>query len=129
MKVQAIIFSPIVSLSGIWLAIIVLSNSSISSDFFLFYLISVSLAIFSQICIEVLLILLKNWININLTSYLYIASIICLMIGMLSFSTSSSYTFQKRLNESFVLFSFFYIYSIGNALTYNYLYFSKVHKL
>lgn len=129
MKVQAIIFSPIVSLSGIWLAIIVLSNSSISSDFFLFYLISVSLAIFSQICVEVLLIFLKNWIKINLTSYLYIASIICFIIGMLSFSTSSSYTFQKRLNESFVLFSFFYIYSIGNALTYNYLYFSKVHKL
>jgi hypothetical protein len=128
MKVQAIIFSPIVSLSDIWLAIIVLSNSSISSDFFLFYLISVSLAIFSQICIEVLLILLKNWVNINLTSYLYIASIICLTISVLSFSTSSSYLFQEKLNESVSVFSFFYIYSIGNALTYNYLYFSKVHK-
>jgi hypothetical protein len=129
MKVQAIIFSPIVSLSSIWLAIIVLSNSSISSDFLLFYIISISLAIFSQICIEVLLILLKNWININLTSYLYIASFICFIIGMLSFSTSASSTFQERLNESFSLFSFFYIYSIGNALTYNYLYFNKVHKL
>lgn len=128
MKLQAIVFSPIVSLSSIWLVIEILSNFLISSEFFFVYLICIPIAIFIQACIEVLLLFLKNWIAINLTSYLYIASIICLIIGVFSFYVSSYFTFQERLNESVGLFSFFYIYSIGNALTYNYLYFSKVPK-
>jgi hypothetical protein len=131
MKVQAIIFSPILGITSFWIIISILSINSKSDDWseFLFiYLVISFVALFAQLFIEFLILLIEFFTKMNYKIYLQLASIICLLIWILSFWSFSNYDFYKRLSESFITFILFYIYSIGNAITYNYLYFSKLNK-
>ena len=109
----------------------ILSLNSKSDDwqeFFFIYMLICFIAALVQLVIAIIFLLAESFIEINLKTYLQLASIICLVIWGLSFWNCSNGNFQRRLSESFVIFIFFYIYSIGNAITYNYLYFSKLKK-
>ena len=131
MKILAALLSPIIGVSLFWIIISILSINSKSEDWseFLFiYLAICFVAIGIQLVIEFLIILIESFIKINFKRYLQLASIICLGIWIFSFWSYSNLDFSKRLTESFVIFILFYIYSIGNAITYNYLYFSKLDK-
>jgi hypothetical protein len=126
MKIQAIIFSPIVSITFIGFVMIALSNFTLLGEFFLIYLLTIIFAIIAQGLIEIILLVLEKWMVITFKVYLNLASFICTMIGIFVFQTNSRMNFYDNLSESFGFFLFFYIYSIGNAITYNHLYFKRL---
>jgi hypothetical protein len=128
MKAQAMIFSPIVSITAIGLVMIVSSNFSLFFEFFPIYILTIIFAIIAQGGIEIVLLVLEKWFVITFKVYLNLASFICTMIGIFVFQTNSRMNFYDNLSESFGFFLFFYIYSIGNAFTYNYLYFKRLEK-
>ena len=130
MKAKAIIFSPIVSIYIFGITILILSINSSSEDYgdlLLAYIFTNFIAIGVQLFVEVLLMIIENWTEITFKIYLNLATIICVMIGLLTFffisDNSNPYT---NLSNSFISFSSFFTYSILNAFTYNYLYFSKL---
>lgn len=109
----------------------ILSLNSKSDDweeFFFIYVLTCFIAALVQLVIEVIFLLAESFVEINLKTYLQLASIICVVIWGLSFWNCSNGNFQRRLSESFVIFIFFYIYSIGSTITDNCLYFSKLKK-
>lgn len=60
----------------------------------------------------------------NFTNYLNISYVTCTIIGIFSYIISKNNP-TYRISESIDIFIFFLIYSIGNSLTYNYLYFEN----
>ena len=132
MKVLAILLSPITSISVIWFIISILTINSKSDDWgdnFFFYFLICSVAIGAQLFVEFLLLIIELWTQITFEIYLNLATVICVIIGFLTFffisDNSNSYI---NLSNSVISFLSFFIYSIGNAFTYNYLYFSKLDK-
>ena len=131
MRVFAVIFSPIVGISVFLFVISILSINSKTEnwiDFLLLYFVVCLVAIFVQFFIECLILCIQSFTKISYKIYLSLATIICVMIWLLAFWNYSNYDFYKRLSKSFMTFILFYIYSIINAITYNYLYFSKLDK-
>ena len=87
------------------------------------------IALFTQGIIEIVLFFIKRWLVINLETYLSLACIICFWIWVFSFGFDyKRNTLNRNLINSFEVFIFFFGYSIINALTYNYLYFSKIEE-
>ena len=128
---MAIVLSPIISISVFCIIISILLLNLKSDDweeFFFIYWLICFIAALVQLVIEVIFLLAESFVKINLKTYLQLASIICVVIWGLSLWSYSNGSFQRKLLESFVIFIFFYIYSIGKAITYNYLYFSKLKK-
>ncbi len=128
MRVQAIVLSPIISITFIGFSMIVLSHFSIPEEFFLIYLLTITFAIIAQGGVEIVLLVLENWMIITFKVYLNLASFICIGIGIFVFQTNSRTNFYNNLSESFGIFLFFYVYSICNAITYNYLYFKRLER-
>jgi hypothetical protein len=128
MKAQAMIFSPILSITAIGLVMIVSSNFSLFFEFLPIYLLTIIFAIIAQGGVEIVLLVLEKWFVITFKIYLNLASFICTMIGIFVFQTNSRMNLYDNLSESFGFFLFFYIYSIGNAFTYNHLYFKRLEK-
>ena len=133
MKVQAIMFSPIFSISVFGIIISFLSINSSSEDFgnlFLVYIFMNFIAIGVQLFVEFLLLIIEYWTEITFEIYLNLGVVICIMIGFLAFfffsDNSNPYI---NLSNSIISFLSFFIYSIGNAITYNYLYFSKLKNI
>jgi hypothetical protein len=129
MKAKAIFFSPIGGVSIIWILVVKFSNSESISDLFFAYFIINFIAIIVQLFVEFLLLISELWAETTFKFYLYLATVICVSIGFLTFFfISDNYDNYVNLSNSFIAFSSFYFYSICNAFTYNYLYFSKLEK-
>ena len=131
MRILAIFLAPVGSISVVFITISILSLNSKSDDwgdFFFIYFLICLVAMFVQLFVEFLLLIIECWTEITFQIYLNLATIICVMIGFLTFFFfSGSSNPYVNLSNGVVTFLSFFIYSIGNALTYNYLYFSKIN--
>ena len=131
MRILAIFLAPVGSISVVFITISILSLNSKSDDwgdFFFIYFLICLVAMFVQLFVEFLLLIIECWTEITFQIYLNLATIICVMIGFLTFFFSSDNSNPYvNLSNGVVTFLSFFIYSIGNALTYNYLYFSKIN--
>ena len=129
MKVQAVIFSPIAGVSIIWILVIFskFSNLDSISELTIAYFIINFIAIIVQLFVEFLLLINEFWVKTTFKIYLYLATVICVIIGFLTFFfISDNFDNYINLSNSFISFLSLYFYSICNALSYNYLYFSKL---
>lgn len=132
MKVQAIIFSPIISTLPYWILWLLTTINSFSEDWgnsFIIYFIICFVAIIVQLFVEFLLFISEFWVKTTFKIYLHLATTICVIIGFLTFFfISDNYDMYINLSNSIMAFLSFYFYAIGNAFAYNYLYFSKLDK-
>jgi hypothetical protein len=85
MRIEAIIFSPIISISLIGFAMLVLSFFSFENEFLFIYLLTVIFAIIAQGIVEIVLLILEKWLIITFKVYLNLASYTCTMIGIFVF--------------------------------------------
>lgn len=120
MKILAILVSPFV---GVGIVALV-SNLIELWGFVGFYsyheiIIIYCFAVIIQIIyVEFIFLFIKK----NFDNYLIISYITCMIIGILTFIILSSNN-NFKIEYTIGIFLFFFIYSMGNALTYNILYF------
>lgn len=127
-KGLAFLFSPLVGVFVVLFTIKIFASFPHWNDFITIFAILFGIALICQFIVEFILLIIECWIQITLKIYLILASIICSLIGILTYSESEDYWYNGEIKESVIIFFTFYSYSICNSIVYNYLYFSKLEK-
>lgn len=125
-KGVAFIISPLVGVFVVLFTFKIFASFPHWDDFIMFFASLYGISLICQFIVEFILLIIECWIPITLKIYLRLASIICCLIGILTFSESDDYWYNGEIKENVIIFFTFYSYSICNAFTYNYLYFSKL---
>jgi hypothetical protein len=129
MRLLAVFVSPFAGLCLVGSSVLLLKtfNTGFRINFeawFSFLFLSYSVALAIQI-IFVELILVNS--KITYRRYIEVAVISCILIEVFVLLFESTLSFDNFL-ETIEVFLFFYVYSIGNVLTYNELYFRQLQK-
>jgi hypothetical protein len=127
MRILAVFVSPFAGLCLVGSSVLLLEtfNSGLRINFeawFSFLFLSYSVALAIQI-IFVELILINS--TTTYRRYIEVAVISCILIEVLVLLFKTTLSFADFL-ETIEVFLFFYVYSIGNVLAYNYLYFKQL---
>jgi hypothetical protein len=130
MRILAIILSPLLVVIIAWISYNILFQHT--ELWFLLIQIGTTyfVTIIIQILVEIILLILKLWFTIDFEIYIKLACISCLFISVIIFliTLSTNKNFMNSFFIAFETFIFLLIYSIGNSLTYNYLYFKRLEK-
>ena len=130
MRVLAIILSPLLVVVLAWIFYNIFSQHTELWFLLLQIILTYFVTLFVQLIVEIILYILKLWFTVNFKIYLKIACIICLSSAVIVFliTYSANNDYMKSFTLTLGIFVFLIIYSIGNVITYNYLYFSKLKK-
>ncbi len=129
MRTLAILISPLGIVLIEWIIYDIFYQRTESWFLIIEIVVTYFIALLAQIVVEFILFIMEFWIETTLKVYIQLAFSIS---GLLSLITLFIFFYENNIFKSIEMaldiFLFFSIYSIGNALTYNYLYFTKVHK-
>jgi hypothetical protein len=126
MRTLAIFLSPLVGVTLMWFAVMIFTESPEYGLITIMYFVAYFVALMVQVFVEVIILVVESWGKITFKFYFSIAFFSCVGIGLVTFLFQDYSNFYKNFSASVGAFLFFFAYSIGNCIVYNYLYFSKL---